>query len=148
VSTEVEFTIVDMPDKIALKNGIGKDVAWDDIDYGDESTEQEREAFKAAFEIVKNGSDSWFHTDGDLYQGSTLMRVIRRKADGKLFGFSYWEGGGKYGEANIEHNGDDHGFESKYDWEDGVDEDSVWYVFLPVKSQPIPAYVFETEPSK
>jgi hypothetical protein len=74
------------------------------------------------------------------------MRVIRRKADGKLFGFPFWQGGGKYGEMDMEHNGDDHGFESKYDF-DG-DEDEFWYVFLPVKSQPIPAYVLETEPTK
>jgi hypothetical protein len=74
------------------------------------------------------------------------MRVIRRKADGKLFGFAFWQGGGKYGEAMIEHNGDDHGFPSKYDWEDGVDKDELWYVFRPVELAPLPAYKF-TEPT-
>ena len=133
--------IVDQPDKIAFRDDLGHDIAWDSLDYGDATDEQKAE-FEAAYEIVKNGSDSWFHTDGDLYQGSTLMRVIRRKADGRLFGFEYWEGGGKYGEANIEHNGDDHGFPSKYDFQDGVDEDEVWYVFRPIVSAPLPAFKF------
>lgn len=135
--------IVDQPDKIAFKNDLGHDVAWGSVP--DECTPEEAEEFDKAFEIVKWGSDYQFHTDGDLYQGSTLMRVIRRKADGKLFGFSFWEGGGKYGETVIEHNGDEHGFPSKYDWDDDVEEDDeeVWYVFLPVKYTPLPAYTFE-----
>lgn len=136
--------IVDAEDKIAFRDGLGHDIAWDSLSYGD-STPEQRAEFEAAYEMVKNGSDTWFHTDGDLYQGSTLMRVIRRKSDGKLFGYSFWEGGGKYGETDIEHNGDDHGFESKYDWEDDVEEDEVWYVFLPVELAPLPAYKFVGE---
>jgi hypothetical protein len=142
--TEVEFTIVDMDNKVALKNGIGRDVAWGNLDYPDYATDAEAEAFKSAFETVKNGSDDYFHTDGDTYQGSTFMRVIRRKADGRLFGFSYWEGGGKYGEAMIEPNGDEHGFPSEWDDEEGTTTKE-WYVFLPVVEKPLPAYVFEEE---
>lgn len=133
--------IVDAEDKIAFRDGLGHDIVWDFFGHGD-STVEERAEFEAAYELVKNGSDTWFHTDGDLYQGSTLMRVIRRKSDGKLFGYKYWEGGGKYGEMYVDPNGDDHGFPSKYDWEDDVDEDEVWYVFLPVELAPLPAYRF------
>jgi hypothetical protein len=142
----VSIDITDQPDKIAFRNGLGHDVAWGDLTYGEESTKEQREEFLAAYEFVKNGSDDWFHTDGEIYQGSTLMRVIRRKADGKLFGFSYWEGGGKYGETFIESNGNEHGFPSKYEWDDddNVDEDENWYVFRPVTFAPIPAYRFET----
>jgi len=142
MSEKIE-TIVNTEAKIAFKNGLGHDAAWGDLKYGEESTEAEREAFHADFEFLKWDGHDYFHTDGDLYQGSTLMRVIRRRADGKLFGFAFWEGGGKYGEADIEANGDDHGFPSKYDWEDDVDDDENWWVFLPVKAAPIPAYVFE-----
>lgn len=139
-----KFTIVDTDNKVALKNGIGHDVAWGNLDYPDEATPAEVEAFKSAFEVVKWGTHDYFHTDGDLYQGSTLMRVIRRRTDGKLFGFPYWSGGGKHGEDIIEPNGDEeNGFPGEYDWEDGVDEDEVWYVFLPVKYEPVPAYVLE-----
>jgi hypothetical protein len=138
--------IVDAGDKIALRGDLGHDVAWNFLDYGDAAVD-DIAAFQESYELVRNGTDDWWHTDGDLYQGTTLMRVIRRKSDGKLFGFSYWQGGGKHGEADVEHNGDDHGFPSKYHWEDGVDEDEVWYVFRPIIEKPIPAYVFAGEPA-
>lgn len=133
--------IIDQPGKIAFRDELGSSVCWGSID--DDYTEEakaNKATFDAAYEYVKNGSDDWWHTNGDLYQGSTLMRVIRRKADGKLFGFPYWSGGGKHGEDDIEPNGDDHGFPSKYDFQDGVDEDEVWYVFLPIEYAPLPAY--------
>lgn len=144
--SEVEFTIVDMPEKVALKNGIGKDVVWSNLDYGDESTEAERDAFLSAFEVVKDEKHKrdWFHTDGDLYQGTNKMIVIRRKSDGKLFGFSYWEGGGKYGEAMVEANGDDHDLPTTWDKDDYTTIDE-WYVFLPVVEEPLPAYRFASE---
>lgn len=138
------MSIIDQPDRVAFRDDLGHDVAWGDLKYGDADPEQ-IEAFNAAYELVKNGSDDEFHTDGDLYQGTTLMRVIRRKSDGRLFGFSFWQGGGNYGEANIEPNGDDHGFPGKYDFQDGVDEDEVWYVFRPVELAPLPAYKFADE---
>jgi hypothetical protein len=129
--------IVDQPDKIAFRDELGHDVAWGDLEYGDATTADIAD-FMEAYELL--GGE--FHTDGDLYQGSTLMRVIRRRADEKLFGFAFWQGGGKYGEANIEPNGDDHGFPSKYDFQNGVDKDEVWYVFRPIVSSPLPAYKF------
>ena len=129
--------IVDTGDKVALRDALGHDVAWGDLEYGDATTADIAD-FKKAYELL--GDE--FHTDGDLYQGSTLMRVIRRKADDKLFGFAFWQGGGKYGEADIEANGDDHGFPGKYAWRDGVDEDEVWYVFRPIELAPLPAYKF------
>jgi len=136
--------IVDTGDKIALRDDLGHDVAWGDLEYGDATTADIAD-FKEAYELL--GDE--FHTDGDLYQGSTLMRVIRRKSDDKLFGFEFWQGGGKYGEAFIEANGDDHGFPGKYDWEDGVEKDEVWYVFRPIELAPLPAYKFiETEAAK
>ena len=132
--------IVDQPDKIAFRDELGHDVAWGDLEYGDATTADIAD-FKEAYELISED----FHTDGDLYQGSTLMRVIRRRSDDKLFGFGFWQGGGKYGEANIEPNGDDHGFPGKYDWQDGVANDEVWYVVRPVKLAPIPAYRFKDE---
>lgn len=144
MSNETRTEIIDQPDKVAFLNELGSAIAWGSVhDAYSEEAEAMRDLFDAAYEYVKNGDDDWFHTDGDLYQGSTLMRVIRRKSDGKLFGFSYWQGGGKYGEAMIEANGEDHDLPGKYDWEDGVDEDEVWYVFRPVTATTIPAYEFE-----
>jgi hypothetical protein len=132
--------IVDTGDKVALRDELGHDVAWGDLEWGD-VTKADKADFKDAYELL----DGEFHTDGDLYQGSTLMRVIRRKSDDKLFGYAFWQGGGKYGEADIEANGDDHGFPSKYDWEDGVDKNEAWYVFRPIELAPLSAYKFVDE---
>jgi hypothetical protein len=140
--TDTQPLIVDAPDKVAFRDGLGHDLAWG---YAEDATAEQMAAFHAAYEQVKNGDDDYFHTDGGLYQGTTLMRVIRRISDGKLFGYAHWQGGGKYGEAFVEHNGDDHGFPSRYNWEDGVEEDELWWVFLPVVSKPLPAYVFEAD---
>lgn len=137
--------IIDLPDKVAFKNELGHDVVWDGLDAWSDSTTEQKNAFFEAYEQVKWNGNNYFHTDGNLYQGSTLMRVIRRKADGALFGYSFWEGGGKYGETYVECNGDEHGFESKYDWQDGVEQDEEWWVFLPVEYAPLPAYRFKKD---
>ena len=50
----------------------------------------------------------------DYYQGMNLMALIRRRSDGRVFGYPYWQGGGKYGESMSEPNGDEHGLEIKY----------------------------------
>ena len=135
--------IIERRDLIAFRDDLGHSVCWGSIldAYSEEAEAHKTTFLSAGYEYVKNGSDDWWHTDGDLYQGSTLMRVIRNK-EGQLFGFAYWEGGGKHGETNIEHNGDDHGFPSKYDWQEGVEEEERWYVFRPVEVKPIPAVVF------
>ena len=138
--------IVERPELIAFRDELGSSVCWGNVldDYSAELRKLKEVFVSAGYKYVKNGTDDWWHTDGDLYQGSTLMRIIRNK-DGKLFGFAYWQGGGKHGEADFDHNGDDYGFESKYDWQDGVEDDEVWYVFRPVVEKPIPAYVFEDD---
>jgi hypothetical protein len=66
----------------------------------------------------------------DFYQGRDMMSVIRRKSDGKLFGYQWWEGDGKYGEAEYDSNGDEFGLEGGFN-----DEGDYYsfYVFQPVK---------------
>lgn len=139
--------IIDTPNLIAFSNELGHDIVWDNLDYGD-STADEREMFTTLYELVVHGAQ----TDGDLYQGSTLMVVIRRRADGREFGFSYWQGGGKYGEAFPETNGDEFADELpeiQYDWDshDWKTDPEVprWYVFQPVERHSLPAYRFAKE---
>lgn len=123
---------------IGFLNELGNDIVWGQIDYGD-APEEVRAAWATKFEDLGDGH----HTDGDTYQGTTFMAVIKRKSDGALFGFDYWEGGGKHGERNIESNGDELGFPTEYDWQEGVDVDQVWYVFRPIVDHTIPAYKFK-----
>ncbi len=122
---------------IGFLNDVGNDIVWGQVGYGDAPDEVWAD-WKAEFEELGDGH----HTDGDIYQGSTLMTVIRRKSDGALFGFAYWESGGKHGERWPEANGDELGFPTEYDWEEGVTEDRVWWVFQPVVEHTIPAYKF------
>jgi hypothetical protein len=47
----------------------------------------------------------------DYYQGMSFTTVYKRKSDGKLFGYTYWQGGGKYGEPYYESNGEELGYD-------------------------------------
>ncbi|KIA73459.1 hypothetical protein ANMWB30_23860 [Arthrobacter sp. MWB30] len=143
--------VIERDGTVAFRGELGSKLCHGGID--EDFTEEDItliSIFDASYEFLRNGEGfgchDWFHTDGDIYQASQLMRVIRRKSDGRLFGFRYWQGGGKYGEARIEHNGDDYGFPSPFTQENTLDTDRIWYVFAPVKFQPLPAYVFEKEP--
>jgi hypothetical protein len=81
----------------------------------------------------------------DYYQGMSFTRVIRRKTDGRLFGFTYWEDISKHGESFVESNADEHGIKVQYDadWEPIGGEP---FVFLPVTEFKITGYT--TEESK
>lgn len=85
-----------------------------------------------------------FLENDDFYQGLCKITVIRRKTDGKLFGYSWWDDISKHGQAYIEPNGDEYGLESDvdtdaedFDW----DEDSeTYWVFEPVVESSLVIY--------
>lgn len=140
--------IVEAPDLVAFGGELGHDVVWDQLERWGDASPEEHELFRSRFEFVATDA----HTDGDLYQGTTLMQVIRRKSDGRLFGWSYWQGGGKHGESFRESNGDDFADELpeiQYDWDthDWASDDPTpdWYVFQPVERHDLPAYRFTKE---
>ena len=71
-----------------------------------------------------------------FYQGLNMITIIKRKSDGKLFGYSWWDDISKNGDSYIESNGDE------YFDQDWVNEES-WidrYVFTPVEEYPIKAF--------
>lgn len=69
--------------------------------------------------------------DDDFYQGLNMITVIRRKSDGKLFGYSWWNDISKHGSPYMESNGDEFGLEAYEDTE-GDDGWCTFYVFEPV----------------
>lgn len=76
----------------------------------------------------------------DYYQGLNKVCVIRRKSDGRLFGFEYFDDISKHGETWIEANGHDVlGDPDDPEWynDDNYEEP---YVFLPVEPFEIQAY--------
>lgn len=95
--------------------------------------------FKDEFEVVGQfpGDPS-----EDYYQGMTFTHVIKRKSDGELYGFKFWEDISKYGGPFLEVNGTDYGFD--YDVPDGFNWEEDYYpqvyVFLPVKEFSVKGY--------
>lgn len=80
--------------------------------------------------------------DDDFYQGLNMITVIKRKSDGKLFGYSWWRDNSKHGESDIESNGGQFGLEcdvsaEDFDW---YDDFVYYYVFQPVEPYSITAY--------
>lgn len=106
------------------------------------------------FEVRENCDDGYELTDvqgreythvgsflenGDFYQGLNKISVIRRKSDGKLFGYSWWHDISKYGDALIEPNGSEYGLvcdTDANDWDNYVS----YYVFEPVVESSIVIY--------
>lgn len=134
--TEYKSHILNEEDRVGFLNELGHDVVWDFMKYGSESSAEQKAEFDELFEHLGSGH----HTNGSFYQGITYITLIRRKADGKLFGHDYWESyddGRMYGE----------GFTSddslnKYDEENDWETLEEWHFFLPVELKPLPAYRF------
>ena len=78
--------------------------------------------------------------DDDFYQGLNMVTVIRRKSDGKEFGYFWWDDISKHGEAYIQPNGDEFGLEGYCEVEDDWDTFVSFYVWEPVEEYSIKAY--------
>lgn len=82
-----------------------------------------------------------FLENDDFYQGLCMITVIRRKGDGKLFGFSWWDDISKHGESYVEPNGYDYGLSTDYEDDERGGEVTVsYYVFEPVVESSLPIY--------
>jgi hypothetical protein len=105
------------------------DVTWSETDHLEE--------FNALFEIVPGD-----HQAGtDYYQGLDFMALIRRKSDGRLFGYPYWKPLAKHAdEPDVEPNGGDHGFEPEFNADYTEYTFGPHWVFLPVEPFTITGY--------
>lgn len=148
------------PDRVILRGdlaaeviGGGADIATTDPDnWHHEVTYAEAAPFLADFDIVEppHGCNGAFLENTDFYQGINAMRVISRKADGRLFGYRYWDTAGNDSlDSEPEPNGDEHpgadlpepdteapGFDWDIDWPPSC------FVFLPVEPYTITGYRF------
>lgn len=105
-----EQALIVEPDRIIMRGEWAHEVIYDVTYSGTENLP----AFEEAFEIV--GTKFMADPGEDFYQGIEFMTVIRRKSDGRLFGYQRWEPVAKYAEApEVESNGEEHGFEYEYD---------------------------------
>ena len=143
-----ENTFVNEPNRVIIYDELAKDViyAWLDPTKYPESGQQ----FLDEFEFIKPVGYFLAEPNEDFYQGINVMAVIKRKADGKLFGYEYWTSVSKYGEAMIESNGEKHGFDfdipPNFDWNNdyypGV------FVWLPIEPFTITGYKIITDKEK
>lgn len=102
------------------------------------------EEFNEAFETFGKGKEFLARPKEDFYQGATFMTVIRRKSDGRLFGYERWDAIGKNAssDAEPEANGDKHGLESE--WNEDFTEcvAGPYWVWLPVEPFTVTGYKF------
>lgn len=118
-------SIINEPDRVVLTGEWASEVLYDVTYSGTENLEK----FNEQFETVHG--DFPANPDEDYYQGMLFMSLIRRKSDGRLFGYERWEMLAKYDDApQAEPNGWDYGFET---------DDDV-YVWLPVEPFTITGY--------
>lgn len=140
--TTTQNTFVNEADRVIIYDDLANNVIHDMLDFGDVE-QATTDAFKEQFELVKPKQGHW-HADPeeDYYQGIDVMVVIRRKADGRLFGFSYWTAISKHAEPYFEPNGDQHGLEfeppADFDWDNGYFPHP--FVFVPVEPFTITGY--------
>lgn len=118
--------IVIETDRVIFRDEAANCVLWGDF-Y--DLTPEERAVFEENFEHVTTFALG--DPDEDWYQGVSATAVIRRKSDGKLFGYPYWTSISKHGEPYIQDNGEHHGFE---------DSEAAVYVWLPVEPFTITGY--------
>ena len=120
-------------DRVILRGELAESVIFDGLEWSDsEHVEAYRALFEGVGKFPGDPSESY-------YQGLTFTCVIRRKSDGRLFGFSYWEDISKYGEPSVEPNGDEHDLEREYD-EEWEPIGGAVFVFLPAKEFQVQGY--------
>ncbi len=127
-------------DRVIIYDEFGEEVAYNDLDinYAEGEDKEELLAFLEIFEVVTNGNgtNEFLSSETSSYgEGLEVMSIIRRKSDGRLFGYEHWSNGGY---SSIEPNGDEHNIAHE-----GSDDDySEAYVWLPVEPFTVTGYKF------
>lgn len=123
-------TVVE-PDRIIMYGDWVAGVIYDVLYGADEDLEAE---FLSQFEIVGRFMGN---PKEHFYQGIDWVMVIRRKSDGRLFGYTYWRPVAKHSDdAYLEENGEEFGLQPPYE----EDNYCPIYVWLPVEEFTITGY--------
>lgn len=96
------------------------------------------EEYNLHFEAA--GSKFMGDPDESFYDGVVFTTVIRRKADGKLFGYDYWRPVAPHGDYDIEPNGFDFVDVHHPGLRAADDYDTEFYVWFPVETFTITGY--------
>lgn len=137
IKTKDNFQVEE--DRVILFDQLAQDVIYDMMEFPD-APEEIIARFKDEFEVL--GDEFMSDPNESFYQGISFITVIKRKRDGRLFGYVFWRPVAKHAEPYLDNNAEEHGF----DWEvpDGHDWDEDYYpeayVFLPVEPFTITGY--------
>lgn len=107
-----------MSETVSLPGGLGRNIVGggkyadpNDWKYDEDYDEGTLAKFTEEFELVTEGAPFLGDPKEEWYQGVTFTALIRRKADGTLFGYNWWEPVAKHGEPYYEPNGDEFGLD-------------------------------------
>jgi hypothetical protein len=136
MTTDLPARIVVEDDRVILRGAYFAGKVIRNVGFsGDEGWDE----FCELFEIVEGPGGTWLAAE-DYYQGLTAMALIRRKSDGRLFGYPYWDDISSHGSSYHQANGYAHGFGDEWDEVlSDADLQSV-YVWLPVEPFTITGY--------
>lgn len=111
----------DLGEEVIYGTLVSPNTSWSDV------PKENIKGFFDKFDVLEEKFPG--NSKEDYYQGMNFTRVIREKATGDLYGFTYWEDISKHGEPFVEANGDEHGYD--FDWDDDYYPEV--FVFLPVR---------------
>lgn len=120
------MTFKNEEERVLIYDELGTDIIYDMLRYPD-SDRPTVDEFEEEFEVL--GTEFPGDPKESYYQGMTFTAIIKRKNDGRLFGYPYWKPIAKYDDYDVVSNGDEYGF-----------EDQDVYVFLPVKEFSVQGY--------
>jgi hypothetical protein len=133
-------TFVNEPDRVIIYDDLGHGAVFGDPDIWDDKPKSD--AFLTEFEVIEPRGHFMSDPNEDFYQGISVMAVIKRKSDGRLFGFPYWTPISKHADVDVESNGHEHGLEfdppAGFDW--NSDYYPTPYVWLPIEPFTIIGY--------
>lgn len=144
INPELKNNFIVENDKLVAFDELGEYLTRG-IGFPDEASEETISRFNEIFETMDSPSHILGDPDEEFYQGVTFIQLIRRKSDGQLFGFEYFE---MFADGSEwEPNGDEHGYEieppDNHDWDN--DYFPSVYVFLPVRPFTVTGYTTKPE---
>jgi len=135
-------TFVNEPDRVIVYDDLGSAAVNNGLEWVDDEVEATAAAFLELFEPVEARGHFMADPNEDFYQGIEVMAVIKRKSDGRLFGYQYWTPIAKHSETEIEPNGEQAGV--PFELPDGFDWNNDYYpsayVWLPIEPFTITGY--------
>lgn len=135
-------TFVSEPNRLVVYDDLGSAAVNRWLAFGDDEYAEAAKELLELFEVIEPHGHFMADPNEDFYQGIEVMSVLKRKSDGRLFGYKYWTPISKHGESSVEPNGEDNGLEFEvpdgFNWNEDYYPSA--YVWLPIEPFTITGY--------